>query len=328
MKKDENSMKYIKGLLLVIVIGLASTGIEILISPYIQIERLTIGIVLGILYSSTIGLKENFKPGIKFALHELLKWGIVLLGFKLNFLLISELGPKIVLIIVILIPVVILGTQKLGGALKINRKVATLIGVGSSICGASAIVAMSPVINAHDDDSVLAVSVISFLGAIGVILYSSLAFVLNMTDASYGIWSGLSLQGVAHAIAAAFARGDASGEIGTIVKMTRVMMLAPLSVFLSMQFAETKEKKKAKIPLYVVLFILAGVVGTTGIIPPRVTSFLGMAGNQMILAAMIAMGLVVNLGEIRKTGLKILLHGIITFATIAVLTFVIVTLVL
>lgn len=313
--------KYIKGLLLIIIIGLLSTFLGAIIAPYIKIEVLTIGILLGILYSSIIGFSDAYRPGIQFALKQLLKWGIVLLGFKLNFLSVVALGPKIVLIIVCLIPTVIFCAQKLGRIMGINKKVATLIGVGSSICGASAIVAMSPVISADDDDSILAVSIISFLGAIGVIVYSSLALVIDMNNTAYGIWSGLSLQGVAHAIAAAFAKGNEAGEIGTIVKMTRVMMLAPLSLLLAVQFTDKSERKKAKIPGYVLLFIGAGIIGSTGVVPTSITRALNSMSNIFILSAMIAMGLIVDLKEIKRTGLKVVIHGLIIFIGISIATF-------
>jgi len=313
--------KYIKGLFLVVIIAVLSTLLENWFSAFIQLEKLTIGIVLGIAYSSIRGLKDADRPGVQFALKRLLKWGIVLLGFKLNFLSIAKLGPKLVLIIVCLIPAVLFTAQKLGSLMGLNKKVSTLIGVGSSICGASAIVAMSPVIDANDDDSILAVSIISFLGAIGVIIYSSLAFFLDLSDTAYGVWSGLSLQGVAHAIAAAFAKGNEAGEIGTIVKMTRVMMLAPVSVFLSAQFADKDQRKKVKIPGYVLLFIGAGIIGSSGLLPAPIIKILGKMSSQFILAAMIAMGLVVDLKLIRKTGLQSVIHGTLVFVTISICTF-------
>ncbi len=313
--------KYIKGLILVVLIAVLSTLLENWISSFIQLEKLTIGIVLGITYSSIRGLNDTDRPGVQFALKRLLKWGIVLLGFKLNFLSVAKLGPKLVIIILFLIPTVLLGAQKLGCLMGLNKKVSTLIGIGSSICGASAIVAMSPVIEADDDDSILAVSIISFLGAIGVIIYSSLAFFLDMSDTAYGIWSGLSLQGVAHAIAAAFAKGDEAGEIGTIVKMTRVMMLAPVSVILSTQFADKGQRKNAKIPGYVLLFICAGIIGSSGLLPTPLIKILGKTSSQLILAAMIAMGLVVDLKQIRKTGMRSLIHGTLIFLVISICTF-------
>lgn len=316
--------KYIRGLLTVVVIAILSTLIEHYISPYIQLEKLTIGILIGIAYASFFGLKEKEKPGVQFSLKRLLKWGIVLLGFKLNFLAVASLGPKLIAIILILIPSVLFAAQQLGKHMGLNKKVSTLIGVGSCICGASAIVAMSPVIDADEDDAILSVSIISFLGAIGVLAYSSLALTLNLSDTAYGVWSGLSLQGVAHAIAAAFAKGDQAGEIGTIVKMSRVMMLAPVSILLSAQFSKQAEQKRAKVPTYVLLFIGAGIIGSLGLLPQTLITSLGKISGYFILAAMIAMGLMVDLKQIKETGLKVAFHGLIIFSAIAISTFAVV----
>lgn len=320
--------KYIKGLIIISIIALMATVITKFISPYLHIERLSIGILLGILYSVFRNLEDSYKPGIQLALKNFLKWGIVLLGFKLNFRSIVELGPTIMMIIIGLIPMAIIGSQKLGSLIGVNKKVATLIGVGSSICGASAIVAMTPVISAEDDDSILAVSIISFLGAIGVIVYTALAQLLDLNAITYGIWSGLSLQGVAHAIAAAFAKGNEAGEIGTLVKMARVMMLAPVSILLSLQFAESSENKKASIPRYVLFFIAAGILGSIGIVPTPLIKTFGFFSNLLILSAMIAMGLIVDLKHIQKTGLKIVVHGLLVFFTISISTFMIVKLII
>jgi len=313
--------KYVKGLVLVAGIAVVSIMMGDWISDFIKIEKLTIGIVIGIIYTSLRGLKAQYRPGVQFSLKKLLKWGIVLLGFKLNFLTVVELGPKMVIMVVILIPLVLIIARKLGDFMGLNPKLSTLIGAGSSICGASAIVALSQVIEADDDDSVLAVSVISFLGAIGVLAFSSLSLVLNMSDVAYGVWSGLSLQGVAHAIAAAFAQGEVSGEIGTIVKMTRVMMLAPVSILLARQFSENNDTKKVGIPGYVLLFIGAAIIGTLGIIPQTVLGILSKCSSYLILMAMISMGLIVDLKQIRENGLKAVLHGIIIFLMIVSITY-------
>lgn len=315
-------VKYLKGLTLIIGIAVISTMLSNWLGEYIKIERLTVGIIIGMLCTAKQGLSQEYRPGVEFSLKKLLKWGIVLLGFKLNFLTVIELGPKMVVIVVLLITLVLTISRKLGNVMGLNPKLSTLIGVGSSICGASAIVAMSQVIEADDDDSVLAVSIISFLGTIGVLLFSSLSLVTNMSDIGYGTWSGLSLQGVAHAIAASFARGEVAGEVGTIVKMTRVLMLAPVSVVLSKQFSNNKDTKKVGVPKYVLLFIGTAVIGTLGIIPQNIISLLTKASSYFILMAMISMGLIVDLKQIKNNGLKAVFHGMSVFIMIIAITYV------
>jgi uncharacterized integral membrane protein (TIGR00698 family) len=234
-------MKYIKeympGIIFILGISYLSMCINELLKNHINIEALTIAIIIGIIYNNTMGTQNIFKKGVTFSLKKLLKVGIVLLGFKLNIYALLKLGPKIVIMVLVYVTAALTLSIILGKLFKVDKKLATLIGVGTSICGASAVVAMAPCINADDDDSVISVSVVSLLGAIGVILYSAIGTsFIDISSVQYGVWSGISLHGVAHALAAAFALGDKSGEIGTIVKMTRVLMMVPISIVLSSIF--------------------------------------------------------------------------------------------
>ncbi len=181
---------------------------------------------------------------------------------------------------------------------------------------------MAPCIDAEDDDSVIAVSIISFLGVIGVIVYSAIAASgLNLTPIQYGVWSGISLQGVAHALAAAFALGEQAGEIGTFVKMTRVLMLVPVSLALGFFFnKESKNVKKAKFPMYVLYFILAGIINSLGIIPTPIVKTLTKASSLFILMAMTAMGLSVDFKSILNKGVKALLVGTMLFVILSSLS--------
>ncbi|KDR96269.1 conserved hypothetical integral membrane protein [Peptoclostridium litorale DSM 5388] len=301
------------GLFLVIVIAYVSKGIEGVLAPYIRIEALTIGILMGMAYRLAFGLGETFVGGVSFSLKKLLKAGIVLLGFKLSFGSIIELGPRLLLTVIIFVALVMALSVMIGKALGADSRLSALVGVGSCICGASAVVAMGPCIDAKEDDCILAVSVVSFWGAVGVIVYSAVAAVSGITDVQYGIWSGLSLHGVAHAIAAAFARGDDAGNIGTVVKMARVLMLVPLSIILSAVFAGKEEGNRAKFPMYVGYFIIAGVLSSLGIMPEVAVGFLSSVSSWFIMMAMISMGIMVDFKQIKSRGMKSIAIGTVLF---------------
>ncbi|WP_099187846.1 YeiH family protein [Tepidibacter mesophilus] len=310
--------KLLPGLLFVFLISIISMFINDSIKNIINLEALTIGIILGIVYNNVLNTRNILKPGITFSLKTLLKWGIVLLGFKLDFRALMQLGPKVVIMIVLYVPFVLILSYLLGKILKINNKVAVLLGVGSSICGASAVVAMSSCINAEEDDSVVAVSIINFLGAIGVLAYSYIAIASSMSDLEYGIWSGISLQGVAHAIAAAFARGDQSGEIGTLVKMGRVVMLVPVSLVLTYLFKKETKAGKVKFPMYILYFILAGVISSLNLLSFDIIKILARLSSIFILMAMVGMGLSVNIKSIKDKGMKAFIMGSILFLVISI----------
>ncbi|MDD4047510.1 MAG: putative sulfate exporter family transporter [Clostridia bacterium] len=315
----EKAKKYIPGIIFVLLISVISIMLNGALMKYINLEALTLAIIIGILYNNLVSTQDIFKAGVNFSLKKLLKIGIVLLGFKLNISSVLKLGPKILIMVIIYVITALLLSYLLGRLFKINNRLSALIGIGSCICGASAVVAMAPCINAKDEDSVIAVSIVSFLGAVGVIVYSAVAFSgLMLTPVQYGAWSGISLHGVAHAIAAAFAMGDVSGEIGTFVKMTRVIMLVPVSFILSIVFNKGNEKgEKAGFPMYVLYFILAGIINTTGVIPEGITALLVKTSSLFILMAMTAMGLSVNFSTIISRGVSALVSGTILFVILS-----------
>ncbi len=303
--------KIIKGLILVIIISIISIFLNDIL-PF-KLESLTIAIVIGIIINNLFTLDDTFKPGIKFSLKKLLKFGIILLGFKLNMSEILNAGPRILVLVLIVVPLTLMTYILLSKKFGVNKHLGALLGVGSCICGASAIVALTPVINAEEEDSVIAVSVVSFLGAIGVIIYTLIGNLNLLSLENYGIWSGLSLQGVAHAVAAAFARGDVAGKIGTLVKMTRVIMLVPVSIFLGMHFNKRNARGKSKFPMYVLYFIIAAIINSMGFIPTDIVFYLKKASSFLILLAMAAMGLSVNFKDFASKGVKALLMGSVLF---------------
>lgn len=332
--------KVYPGILLVISISLIS---EILHESILDfVGTLTIGILLGIIYSNTLGLKNCCITGVNFSLKRILKWGIVLLGVKLNFSMLFDLGPWIAIIVVLMVSSALFLSNLIGKWFNINPKLSTLLGVGSSICGASAVVAMGPVIDAEEDDIAVSVAVISILGTIGVLIYTFLSYVVPLSDLQYGIWSGSTLQGVAHALAAAGARGseNISLEIGTIVKMSRVALLAPVALILSFIFKDKSSKsssKGVKFPLYVLFFILTGIIFTLNsiynFIPASfsvlnmnidIISFIKELSSFFILMAMVAMGLKVNFKSFKSKGLKALFACSIVFLVLSLIGYLIV----
>lgn len=307
------------GLLLVGLLAACSKLISAAVEPWLSLEALTVGIILGVAVANTVGVRPSMRPGITLSLKKLLKLGIVLLGFKLNFAELAELGPRLLLSVLLWVPLILVAAYQLGRRFGLHDKLGVLIGVGSSICGASAIVAVAPSIKAEDEDALMAVGVVSLLGAVGVLAYSAVAAISPMSDAQYGLWSGLTLQGVAHALAGAFARGEAAGELGTVIKMARVLMLAPMTVGLVLFFSAREGEQDASqpawkiaakgFPMYVLYFILAGVLRSLGLLPEALVKTLGAASGLLILMAMIAMGLMVHISTLRKKGGPALLMG-------------------
>lgn len=324
----KNKKNLLPGLILILIIYFIALKIDaFLITKWsLSIETLTIGIVLGIIINNALNIPKTFTSGIHFSLKKILKLGIILLGFKLNFIALASLGTSVLLGIIVYVPIVLILSILLGKLFNINRKLATLIGVGSCICGTSAIVTVSPLIGADEEEAVISVSIISFLGVIGVLTYTAISGFSPLTNTQYGIWSGLSLQGVSHAIAAAFARGNLAGEIGTFVKMARVVMIVPVSIILSIIFQENDGNQKSKIqfPIYVLFFIIAGIINSFIELPNELLAIFIKGSNLFIAMAMISMGLSVHLKTIQKRGKKAIKFGSLLFLLIAISTYLII----
>lgn len=318
------------GILLVAIVQMAATWLTGFTTLF---DTLTIGIILGILINNLLPLPSLLRPGSKFVEKRMLQLGIVLLGIELNFALIWSLGGEIILLIIFTVAFGLFAAWLLGRLFGINDKLALLLGVGSSVCGASAIAAVEPTVKPSKEDMAIAVAGISLLGAAGVLLYPLLGQAFAMKQLNYGIWAGVSLQGVAHAVAAAFAFGDLSGEIGTLVKMSRVVMLAPVTLFLSWRFSrQAGEQNRGRlVPFEVIGFITVGALATWGVLSRYLNlGFLVIdlkaLSKTLITAAMVAMGLGVNFKSIGRNGWRALVMGVVLFAVIASVTWLLITL--
>lgn len=329
--------KNIAGIILVAALAILSNLLNLHLLPFI--ESITIGILLALIIRNTVGVNKALTAGISFSAKELLKWGVILLGLRLNFMTLSKLGYKVIFLILLVVIIGHLAALIIGKLFKLNTLLALLLGVGSSICGSSAIVAIGPIVAAEEEDITLAVAIISLLGTVGVILYSFLSPIVSLTDSSFGIWTGASLQNVAHALAAALPRGEVAVDIAAIVKMGRVTLLAPLAVVLKYVTEKyinkgNKEYKKVKFPEYVIYFLLLGAFASLNdyfnLIPLTFTAPIKLdilklaktASGWLLLAAMIAMGLQTDIRSFKNTGLKAFIACSLIFVTLISFTYV------
>lgn len=326
--------RYIKGISLTLFISLIATFINHYILT--SIETLTLGIFIAILWRNILGIKSDYSAGVNFSAKEVLKWGIILLGLRLNLVTLSQLGLKVLITVLFLVAFGQIAAYYMGNIFGLNKKLAVLLGIGSSICGTSAIVALGPVIDADEESTTLAATIISLLGTIGVLTFSFLAFVLPLSDTAFGVWAGISLQNVPHALAGAFARSEIAGDVGTLVKMGRVALLAPTAIVYSLLFRgdDAKEKKKAKVPSYVLGFLLVGILASINnyfeIFPWTIEignfSFnlyqqLRTVGNWFVLIAMVGMGLQADVGSFKSKGLQAFVSCSLLFVTICIVSY-------
>ncbi|MBN2795840.1 MAG: putative sulfate exporter family transporter [Clostridia bacterium] len=306
---------------IIIGIGIVSYVLHQWIQPFIAFEMVTMSILLAMVIKLKFPKITVYEETFSYVSKHFLKIGIVFLGFNMSLETLSTIGISSGLLLGFWIAAVLGLSILLGKYFELPSKLALLIGIGSSICGASAIVALSPIVEAKEDEKIIAVSVVSILGTVGVLFFSLLALLSHFSEVEFGFYAGLSLQGVGHALAAAFSGGELAGEIGTITKMTRVLYIIPLAFILNIG----KENQSKVIPYYVFMFILVAIL--KGILP--LPEFVIKTGQEIskvaILFAMTALGLKVNFDSVKKQGKKVMVHGSLLFFIVLVLGFIVTT---
>lgn len=287
-----------------------------------------VAILLGFIIAF-IPRSSDLSPGISFTSKKVLQYAIILLGFDMNLFNIIKVGQESLIIIITTISTALIAAYIAGRFLKLPSKTTILIGVGSSICGGSAIAATSPVIAAEEEDVASAISTIFLFNVIAALVFPYLGQALAMTDSGFGIWAGTAVNDTSSVVAAATTWSNAVGNdtaltLATIVKLTRTMAIIPITFVLALYRAR-KEKNQGDtsysirkiFPYFILFFLLAAVFNTFAKLPSTFTSSLVTAGKFMITMAMAAIGLNTNLMKLLKNGIAPILLGLICWISVA-----------
>lgn len=316
-------------------VGLATglAGVAIALRQWSGIQSLSpliLAVLLGIGVKNTVGVPAACHPGITFALKRLLRLAIILLGLQLSAVQLIEVGPISLLIVAVTLTSTFVFTCWLGRQLGIRPALVQLIAAGTSICGASAVVATNTVVDGRDEDVAYAVTVVTVFGTVSMLMYPIIAAATHLTPVAFGVWSGASIHEVAQVVAAAFQGGQVSGELATIAKLSRVLFLIPMMLMLGVATGRSRRRRSAApalrsrslpIPWFIVGFI--GLVGlnSVNLIPAGLKAGL-ISGNTVLLTvAIAAMGLETNLLQIKQTGVKPLYLGAAAWLFISCVSF-------
>ena len=203
-----------------------------------------LAIVIGIAFHNLVGTPAWAKPGVTFSLRRLLRIAIILLGLQLTITQVIEVGGRGIGIIAATLLATFAFTVWMGQLLGVDRKLAQLIAAGTSICGASAVIATNTVTNAHDEDVAYAVACVTVFGSVAMFTYPLLPGLLHLDPHAFGLWSGASIHEIAQVVAVAFQDGQKAGQFGTIAKLSRVMLLAPVVIALGLIAARRRRKER------------------------------------------------------------------------------------
>ena len=289
------------------------------------------GPVFGILLGMIVAFwkrPHTFDEGIEFTGKKILQYAIILLGFEMNLYTVLTVGQQSLLIIFSTLATAFTTAFFIGKLLKIDSNTTTLIGVGTAICGGSAIAATAPVIKAHDKEVAFSISTIFLFNIIAVFIFPALGHILNLSDNGFGMWAGTAINDTSSVVAAAYSYSHPAGDYATIVKLTRALMIIPITIFLA--FFCTKINKQetdynvGKIfPWFILWFVVASIICTTNILPSYIAKSLTSIGKFSITLAMVAIGLNTNLKHLLKNGVRPILLGLCCWIAVAITSLII-----
>jgi len=296
------------------------------------ISPLVASLVLGVLIGNVISIPKILGPGQKFAAKKVLRFGIVLLGTQLALKQVIDLGGRELIVVVGVVALTFLGTLWLGPRLGVSKSLSLLIATGFSICGASAVAAMDGVVEADEEEVTYAIALVTLCGSLAIVLLPLLRNVLGLSDPQlFGSWVGASVHDVAQVIATSSTGGDTAVQAATVVKLSRVVLLAPLVACVSIWVrrsssglvAKAKKADKTRVsvvPLFVVGFLVMIAVRTTGIIPDNLLSKLKTIEQVCLASALVGLGSDVRVSRLIKVGGRPLLLALISWFGIAVVS--------
>jgi uncharacterized integral membrane protein (TIGR00698 family) len=334
--KPASAAGMIPGILLLAVVGYAGKFIEQSIASYGKAHHLVLpnieyvlwAILIGLAISNTIGVPAIFRAGV--ATYEFwLKAGIVLLGARFLLGDVRRLGGLSLVLIAIELVLALTFMTYLGRAFKLKPKLISLLAVGSSICGVSAIIAAQGAIDADEEDSSYAIAAILLLGAISLFLFPLVGHVLHLSDHAYGLWAGLAVDNTAEATAAGALYSDAAGKVAVLAKTCRNATIGFIVLGYAIywaskgQAAEVKNKGAflwRKFPKFILGFLLISLLATVGFFTKPQLTALGNLSRWAFLLTFAGVGLRTNLRELSKQGARPFIVGAVGEIVIALIT--------
>lgn len=299
----------LSGLILCSLIAL----VAMTLAPFLPLNALMVALLLGMALSALWQVPTTWRPGVIFSMKKVLRLAIILLGLRLSVAEVQQLGWSSVGLILLCVISTFGVTLLLGRWLKLSTPGSVLMASGISICGASAILAADAIVEAEESETVYAVATITLLGTVAMLSYPLLQNLLHLSELHYGLWVGSSVHEVAQVVAAGFAQGETTGELATITKLTRVLLLVPIMFALALyQRQKTRHQQSLQVPIPWFVFGFLGVMLIHPFLPTVLTQPLGLLGQFTLTLSMAALGLETRLDKLRAAGLRPLYLGVLS----------------
>ena len=304
----------------------AVAGLAILVrraTGLAALNPVVVALALGIAWRAAMGPTQALKAGVAYAVRPVLRAAIVLLGLQVTLGMLWALGPGALALAVVVVAATLPFTIWLGAVLGVDRRLAQLIGTGTAICGASAIVAANQVVRGRDEDVIYALAVITLCGTAALLIFPTLAGPLGLSAQEYGLWSGAAIHEVVQAVGAAAAGGPEASQTGTVMKLARVFLLAPAILALGWWVARGRGGEagqvKAPVPWFAFGFLGLVVLGSTGLVPAEAVELSRFLVPLMLAASVTALGFATDLRALRARGVAPLMLGVASTVFITLL---------
>ncbi|WP_031467812.1 YeiH family protein [Sciscionella sediminilitoris] len=321
-----NVSKRLPGLVIALVVAAVAT----VLGQFVPIVGGPVfGILLGAVAAAAVpALRgERLAPGYAFAAKPVLQASIVVLGTGLSLTQVVKVGGDSLPVMLGTLAVALLGAWLLGRALGVRGDTQTLIGVGTGICGASAIAATTAVINAKQTQVAYAIGTIFTFNIAAVLLFPPIGHALGMSPHAFGLWSGTAINDTSSVVAAAYSYGGDAGAYGIVVKLTRTLMLIPIVLVLAVLTARkqaTGGKLRLRtmpwrkiVPAFLIGFVVAATLDSLGVFPESWHPVLSAVGTFLITTALAGIGLSLRFSDMRKAGHRPLLLGALLWIAVA-----------
>ena len=332
-------LKFLSGIVVSVAVAAVACFIENLL-PIHLIGGAVIAMFIGMLVNHFIGKNGFLAPGIKFTSKKILKFAIILLGLSLNINTILHVGKLSLVVMVFTLATCFGGGYFIGKALGLNWKLSNLISAGTGICGGSAIAAIAPTIDAEDSDVAYAMSATFLFDMAMIVLFPVMGRAIGMNAEAFGIWAGTAVNDTSSVVATGYAFSEAAGDFATMVKLTRTLSIIPTVLTFAIIQMNIKRKEAIKVgksakeiktsfsfskifPWFILGFLAMSIVASIFTIPAEIVSTTKSASKFLMVCALAAIGLNTSFKDMKKSGIKPMLHGFIISVLVVVVALVV-----
>jgi uncharacterized integral membrane protein (TIGR00698 family) len=283
-----------------------------------RFNPMILAMVLGLGFSLLIGTPDHCRPGTGFAARTLLRIAIGLLGLQLALTQLGDLGWGGILLVLLVVPATFLATLLVGRWLGVARELRYLIAFGTSICGASAVMAGNTVVKGSEDEAAYGIACVTIFGTLAMLLYPLLAGLFGLDATQFGLWAGASIHEIGQAVAAGYQNGAISGDTATLAKLSRVLLLAPVVMGVGLAIRRQAKLDAAQhnaaagrvaLPWFILVFMALAGLNSLGAIPQPVQHVAPTVTGFLMAVALGAMGLNTDARKLLRSGWRPLLLG-------------------